>query len=287
MPANLEPRPSERICQPDFIYSGSLTWSSWDAYYENDLENEDDVDEKPIEPSELESWFDDVAAPAKTLAFLTSKSFPLSPANPSRINTSPRVLDVGTGNGSALFSLLLEGGYTGSMLGVDYSERSIALARQLKERYAQNGSPFADAGVQDNIVTSFRNISFEVFDLIQQDPKKMTWWPAAEGGFDLVLDKGTFDAISLSSETYMDTEQNERRVGQKYPPLVATLVKRGGFFLITSCNWTEEEVIRWFTSTAGMEDVFEVYHRIKYPTFEFGGQKGQGVATICFRKKSG
>lgn len=253
----------------------SLPWSplttlSWDNYYENDLENGDGEDDEPGDPSELDSWFDDVNAPAKTLAFLTSDHFPLSPQNTIHAS-SPSVLDLGTGNGSALLSLRLEGGYRGTMVGLDYSEQSIALARRLKKQFVVAGAS-AEAS---------ETLAFWIFDVTHDDPTTASWWPTSNGGFDLVLDKGTFDAISLSSETHSD-----RRIAELYPQKVATLVRPGGFFLITSCNWTEEEVIRWFTEGVDMEHIFEVYHKIKYPSFSFGGQQGQGVASICFRKRS-
>lgn len=205
---------------------------------------------------------------------------------------APTVLDLGTGNGSALFSLRLEGGYSGHMLGVDYSSQSIELARRLWRQYlnapATASSPAEAAAAEPTSRTG--DITFETLDLIHDDLASQPWWPVT-GGFDLVLDKGTFDAISLSSSTIRDPASNtERRVCELYPAKVAQMVNPGGFLLITSCNWTEDEVIRWFT-LPGLEQPssvrLEVYGRIKYPIFEFGGQKGQGVASVCFRRVDG
>lgn len=277
--------------------------------------NEDDTVESPPDPSELESWFDDVGAPAKTLAFLTDASFPLSPQYLSTLDDDdspktrttaaaaaaqnhPTVLDLGTGNGSALFSLRLEGGYRGRMVGVDYSRQSIELARRLWRQYADS-PPSSSSSSRVSSQKVAGAISFEELDLIHDDPtsSQLPWWPTTEGGFDLVLDKGTFDAISLSSATVHDPVSNlDRRVCELYPAKVARMVKPGGFLLVTSCNWTEEEVVRWFTgseSDAGSGDErarrvrLEVYNRIRYPIFEFGGQKGQGVASVCFRRVDG
>lgn len=308
---------------------------SWDKYYQNDLDNDEDEDDEddygddegdedhnqPPDPSELESWFDDVGAPAKTLAFLTSSSFPLSPnytpSSPgpdadrskpeaevdvgSRTSPSaPTVLDLGTGNGSALFALRLEGHYPGLMVGVDYSAQSIELARRLRAQF--------EAAAPQPRSRSLADVDFEVLDLIHDTPEEQPWWPAPRstgtgtaaaggGGFDLVLDKGTFDAISLSSATVVDpaTNNTERRICELYPSKVLAMVRPGGFLLVTSCNWTEEEVVSWFTGASaaaeGEGDAaaarFEVYDTIKYPVFEFGGQKGQGVASVCFRKVLG
>jgi EEF1A lysine methyltransferase 2 len=249
----------------------TLTFRSWNNYYQNDLDNQGDGDESTEYVSELESWFDDVGAPAKTLSFLTSDTFPLSPSRTAG-SPPPSVLDVGTGNGSALFSLRLDGGFTGPMVGVDYSEQSITLARELWKR------------LRASHTTEYNDISFAVFDVIHDNPKTASWWNLnSQNGFDLVLDKGTFDAISLSSEIISLPDGSSKKVFEVYPQKVGALVKPGGYFLITSCNWTQEEIVKWFTGE-GMEGILEVFHVIEYPAFKFGGKMGQGVVSVCFRK---
>ncbi|KPI36983.1 Protein-lysine N-methyltransferase EFM4 [Cyphellophora attinorum] len=248
------------------------TRSYWDEYYQNDLDHDESEGDEATALSshtDLESWFDDVGAPAKVLQYLTSEAFPLA----SR-KTSCTVLDLGTGNGSSLFSLFIDGGYTGCLVGIDYSQQSIELANKLHARYSRL---FATPQHRPP------PISFHVFDMVTDDPLIATWWPEDGEGFDLVLDKGTFDAVSLSSETVVDSQGVDKRLCEIYPGKTAALVRKGGFFLITSCNWTEEEVIDWFT-TGEMQDQFEVFGKIKYKTFQFGGHKGQGVSTVCFRK---
>jgi EEF1A lysine methyltransferase 2 len=188
------------------------------------------------------------------------------------------VLDLGTGNGSALFSIRHDGGFAGLLVGVDYSEQSIRLANHLKTRYAS----IDDESLQFNL----SDMTFDVFDLISQKPEKAVWWPESENGFDLVLDKGTFDAISLSAELVTDDMGAEKRMNEVYPSKVVHLVRPGGYFLITSCNWTEEEIVNWFTVTESIQGIFKVVDTIKYKTFEFGGKKGQGVTTVCFHKAS-
>lgn len=249
-----------------------LTTGSWNNYYQNDLDNQEDGAEPDRNVSELESWFDDVGAPAKTLGFLTSDSFPLSPHFTAGSSSPPSVLDMGTGNGSTLFSLRIDGEFEGHMVGIDYSEQSIGLARKLWKQ------------LKDHHVTDRpKGVSFEVFDIIRHDPKASSWWKTDSEGFDLVLDKGTFDAISLSSETTELPDGSTKKIFELYPEKVAALVKPAGYFLITSCNWTQDEIIDWFT-TGTMQNVFKVFHVIKYPVFQFGGQTGQGVVSICFKK---
>ena len=253
--------------------------NSWENHYGHDLACGVGDGSEPVDLAELESWFDDVGAPAKTLAFLTSKSFPLSPNNVKGGRPHASVLDIGSGNGSTLLSLRLAGRYQGPMLGVDYSAQSVSLARKLCNVYL--GPEHENE--TDLTISPATRISFEVFDVIQDELKAATWWPDTTSGFDLVLDKGTFDAVSLSSEKVVSPTGNEIRPSELYPAKIANLVRPGGFFLITSCNWTQDEVIRQFT-TESMQGVLEVYQVIKYPTFHFGGQKGQGATSVCFRK---
>lgn len=183
------------------------------------------------------------------------------------------MLDLGAGNGSFLFQLALEGQYHGKMVGVDYSQQSVDLARRIWKRYTTDSSLRTDDQA---------DIKFERLDLLTDDIHHQTWCPS--DGFDLVHDKGTFDAISLSAETFQAADGTERRVFEQYPSKVAAMVKEGGYLLVTSCNWTEDEVVRWFTQVGGMQRTLQIFGRVKYPVYEFGGQQGQGVASVCFRK---
>jgi hypothetical protein len=162
------------------------------------------------------------------------------------------------------------------MLGVDYSPQSIQLARALAKHYASK----CTARIQ------CADIQFEVLDLIHSDPTTQPWWPSDAGGFDLVLDKGTFDAISLSSETIPSISPDgcQWRACEAYPGKVVEMVRPGGFLLVTSCNWTEEEVLHWFTESEGTLGRLQVWGKVEYPKYKFGGEEGQGVASLCFRR---
>jgi hypothetical protein len=164
---------------------------------------------------------------------------------------------LGTGNGSLLVALR-EDGWEGVMVGVDYSDASVELARR-------------GAGVRE-----VEDVRFEVWDVIGGTVPKGEWM--VEGGFDVVLDKGTFDAISYSE----GVDGEGRRVCEGYRERVGELVRRGGVVVVTSCNWTEEELGVWFV---GGESIFEVCGRIEYPVFRFGGKVGQSVCTVAFRRK--
>lgn len=108
---------------------------------------------------------------------------------------------------------------------------------------------------------------------------------AQERGWDVVHDKGTFDAVSLSDEA----DARGRRVSEGYKARVLRLVRPGGLFLVTSCNWTEAELEGWFgEGSAEVEEgggSFVRVGRVEYPSFSFGGVKGQTISTLCFQKR--
>ena len=148
---------------------------------------------------------------------------------------------------------LREEGFRGRMVGVDYSSTAIELARRVAQ---QKGT----------------EVEFQQWDIMSDEAL------GERGeGFDVVLDKGTFDAISLCEEK----DAEGKRVCEGYRGRVEGLVRRGGLLLVTSCNWTEEELRAWFAS-----DELVLDGRIRYPTFNFGGRSGQSISSVCFKRKS-
>ncbi|KAK2769516.1 hypothetical protein FQN53_006128 [Emmonsiellopsis sp. PD_33] len=274
-----------------------------DTRRDGDSDSDDDDNDEAFSDEDSDpgtSWFSEHNAPEKVMRFLTADSFPLAPCNTntntntltsdSKQQQQPTILDLGTGNGSMLTLLRDEGEFTGPMVGVDYSEKSIELARRLHAHDHGDGDGDGDASL----------LRFEVWDVFDPTPvRELDWFPSAGGGFDIVLDKGTFDAISLSAEEVVVELEEERdmkgsrvvqrRVCERYPGIVRGLVRRGGFLVVTSCNWTEAELVKWFTEGEGEGegDRLEVWGRVEYPKFRFGGQEGQGVCTVCFRRVGG
>lgn len=221
-------------------------------------------------------WFDDSDAEEKMLEFilrLTPSYEPESdddddeedgvPPNTSLSQDTTSFLDLGCGNGSILFALR-RAGFNGPLHGVDYSPQSVALARQI-----------ADA--EDEL----KDVVFSQWDLLNDDVSVAL---GSQGqGYDVLLDKGTFDAISLSAATNDDG----KRIMEGYRPRALSLVKNGGLFLITSCNWTEDELKGWFVNVEDESNgKFDVVGRVKYRTFSFGGVKGQTISTLCLRKSA-
>lgn len=149
------------------------------------------------------------------------------------------------------------------MVGIDYSSASVTLCRKRLEALRQEEG---DRG------QTFRDVEFEEWDVMRSAVRE--GWKES---FDVVLDKGTFDAISLSEET----DEAGRRICEGYREKVELLIKRGGCLLVTSCNWTEVELKGWFVGGD-----LEAVGRVEYPVFRFGGQAGQSISTVCFQKKS-
>jgi SAM-dependent methyltransferase len=188
-------------------------------------------------------------------AYLTAPTSQLASLRPRTAS----VLDLGSGNGALLFDCRVAG-FAGPLVGVDYAPEAVELARRLGRDRSGGGG--GGSGGDDGA-----SVRFEVWDVMGADPAG-PWLPPA--GFDLVLDKGTFDAVCLSGGG----------VGSAYAARVAGLVRVGGWLLVASCNWTEEELVAWFTAGAG----WAVHGRIGYRAFSFGGGTGQAVSSVCFRR---
>ncbi|KAL2680787.1 hypothetical protein Neosp_008390 [[Neocosmospora] mangrovei] len=225
----------------------------WDNLYTTEITNNTE------DPSDIGTvWFDDSDAEAKILEFLEGLLEPEDPDSPTLSQDNTSFLDLGCGNGSLLFSLREED-WSGRALGVDYSPKSVSLARQI-------------ASTKES-----ENVEFEEWDVIAGPFDTVLNGSQAEG-WDVVLDKGTFDAISLSDEK----DAQGRRLCEGYRERVLQLVRRGGIFLVTSCNWTESELRSWFERRDG--EGFDVVGRVEYRSFSFGGAKGQTISTLCFRR---
>eukprot|EP00079_Xenopus_tropicalis_P037721 XP_017951492.1 PREDICTED: protein-lysine N-methyltransferase METTL10 isoform X2 [Xenopus tropicalis] len=91
--------------------------------------------------------------------------------------------------------------------------------------------------------------------------------------FDVCLDKGTFDAVSLDP-----TGATEKR--EQYVRSLCQALKAQGLFIITSCNWTKEELLSQF----GEE--FEFKDELPTPTFSFGGKAGHSVTALVLQRRN-
>ncbi|XP_069095228.1 EEF1A lysine methyltransferase 2 isoform X3 [Pleurodeles waltl] len=91
-------------------------------------------------------------------------------------------------------------------------------------------------------------------------------------GFDLCVDKGTLDAISLDPNC-------AAKKRQEYLASLRRVLKDNGHFVITSCNWTREELICQFA------EGFTFLEELPTPKFSFGGRTGSSVTALVFQKK--
>lgn len=155
-----------------------------------------------------------------------------------------RVIDLGCGNGMLLVELAREG-YT-SLLGVDYSPKAVELAENIAKDQELD-------------------IAYKVADLMNVESCKEL------GVYGIVHDKGTYDAISLCPE-------NPKEKRELYIESVRNMMDESSLFIITSCNWTEEELITSF------EGKFIKKCTIPTPSFKFGGKVGSVVTSVVFKK---
>jgi EEF1A lysine methyltransferase 2 len=133
---------------------------------------------------------------------------PLSSNTPSE---SPSILEVGSGNGALLFALV-EAGYPPTLLhGIDYSPDAIKLSQAI--------ASVRGSGTEE--------IRFTLCDFLSQDPSPDSTFD----GWDLVLDKGTFDAMALG-----DKDEDGHAPSARYPGRLVKLLKPGGRFMITCEN---------------------------------------------------
>jgi SAM-dependent methyltransferase len=278
--------------------------SSWDDLYTTEIVNHaaNPADEGTV-------WFDDSDAEAKMLNFLDDVetdpdrlSLPalatttMSAIRLDREETS--FLDLGCGNGSLLFSLR-DAGWNGRLLGVDYSAQSVALAQQIAKTRRSNEQE--DGEDDEGVEGSEDDVVFQIWDVLNGSLSAVVPEAGIENsaqGWDVVLDKGTFDAVSLSAER----DDRGRRISEGYRERVIELLRLGGLFLVTSCNWTEHELRGWFEGDVaevqgagdGVVDVgnasaalggrLRQVGTVEYRSFSFGGVKGQTISTVCFMK---
>ena len=123
-------------------------------------------------------------------------------------DSKPFIVEIGVGNGNLLFALHEEGYDAKRMAGVDYSTDAVRLAQSIaKTKEAED-------------------ITFESSDFLNDSLLKLDCM--GDDGWDLVLDKGTYDAMALAEK-----DGSGKKPCDAYPSRVASVLKPGGYFLIT------------------------------------------------------
>lgn len=217
------------LCHMDFKPSTLGTQKYWDEFYAKEIANFED---NPEDTGEC--WFSDSGAQERVVSYVEDLVQEWGGKHVS-------VVDLGSGNGRLLFALE-NANIAGTFVGIDYSPASIDLASRI-------------AAVEGY------SAQFERVDLLTDNWSSDT--------FDIVLDKGTLDAIALSGQTYDGLSSIEQ-----YASKVKQLVAPGGRLIITSCNFTESEL----GNLIGLE-----FESLSYPEFVFGGRRGRTVVTLVFR----
>lgn len=159
--------------------------------------------------------------------------------NSNLVKQEAKIVDLGCGNGMLLVELATEG--FENLTGLDYSENAVTLCKKVAEKHKMN-------------------INFMKCDILD----------SLNSVYDVILDKGTYDAISLSK----DSKANRT----KYKQNVHCSLQVDGFFIIVSCNWTQDELVDFFKPNFSLMEI------IPTPQFTFGGKVGN-VVTICVFKK--
>ncbi|KAM5535943.1 hypothetical protein V8D89_010383 [Ganoderma adspersum] len=253
------------MSSPDLQPSKLGTKEHWENVYSSELTNFEEIGD------EGEVWFGEDSVEKMVDWALENVPSDLSPS----------ILEVGAGNGNLLFALCEAGYNPHKILGVDYSLDAIKLAQAI----AKNKSSPQPDEVEDEgegaqpALEDADKITFSVCDFLQDDvvlPESMAVEAGSVPVWDLVLDKGTFDAIALAEK-----DVSGRTPSDGYPVRIGRVVKPGGFFLITSCNFTEEELKAKFANNVTR---LRYHSRIPWPTFSFGGHSGNVYSSVAFHK---
>jgi SAM-dependent methyltransferase len=238
------------------------THAHWEAAYAAELAALADVGD------EGEIWFG-AGVEKKTVALAVQVCPPTGAA---------RVLDVGTGNAAMLLALAAAG--YADLTGSDYSDAGLELAAAVAAKRGVRTARAAAAEARSVAAAAAPAPASPHITLVKDDATDSKL-PGAS--FDLITDKGTLDAIALSSAG--------AAAAAAYIRCAARLLAPDGAFVVTSANATLDELtalVEGATSQEG-EDVVPrlTYsdHVRDYPSFSFGGRVGTRVATAAFKRQ--
>ncbi|XP_078269722.1 EEF1A lysine methyltransferase 2 [Rhinoraja longicauda] len=154
------------------------------------------------------------------------------------------LLDIGTGNGVLLVELA-KAGFT-NLSGIDNSKIALELAKAVVDK------------------EGLLSLKLQVADFLHPFP--------CLSHYEICIDKGTFDAISLDFDHPVENLRS-------YCQSLLSVLKNGGLFIITSCNWTKQELLNHFI------EGFELLDELPTSKFHFGGTTGNSVTMLVFKRK--
>ncbi|XP_058154155.1 EEF1A lysine methyltransferase 2 isoform X1 [Dasypus novemcinctus] len=231
-----------------FAPSALGTQEHWDAVYERELQ----TFQKYGDTGEI--WFGEESM-NRLIRWMEKHKIPLDAS----------VLDIGTGNGVFLVELVGECSiicryHTFINLAVDGHLAKFGFSNVTGIDYSTSAIQLSESIIKKE---GLSNIKLKVEDFLNLSTKL--------SGFHICVDKGTFDAISLNPDNAIEKRK-------QYVKSLSKVLKVEGFFLITSCNWTKEELLNEFS------EGFELFEELPTPKFSFGGRSGNSVAALVFQK---
>ncbi|VDL19100.1 unnamed protein product [Hymenolepis diminuta] len=223
----------------------------WDDHYDLELKNFEQFED------EGDIWFG-IPSEERIIRYLVSAETP----------KDARILDLGCGNGHFCLELAKRG-YS-SVTGVDYSRSAISLANKLAEKY------ILSCKILHECVNILSLESINVFS------------PSPNDTYDVAIDKGTFDAITLIPDDTDPTRICEK-ARDVYIQNTYRLLRPDATFIITSCNWAADELRREFerpqTTNKTVRRVLEFVCEVPpISTFTFGGKTGASTVCLVFKR---
>lgn len=230
----------------------------WEEHYELELKNYmEDGDEGEI-------WFGK-GLNRKIVDWLLKR---LNSAGANKSSTRIDVIDIGCGNSFLLCSLVekfrrdlgaLSDQPSLRALGIDYSANSVNLSTKI---------------VQDRQLSEY--IELRECDFLNQAQVSSI---AATRRFDVIIDKGTYDAICL---LHGQSDENLKQTKEAYLRSVRALGKTGTVYILASCNHTQDELTQLIEFSEDFEGNSKLIDKIETPSIEFGGKSGSQVTCLIY-----
>lgn len=129
---------------------------------------------------------------------------------------------------------------------MDYSQAAVDLAKKVAAEQEKDFIQYEVCKHNAYLVSLQNDFTFMCYFHLSQTCDFLDDLSFAPGKllkqkYDVILDKGTYDAISLNPDDSLSMRS-------KYISNLLEILQPNGVFIITSCNWTEEELKKQFSS---------------------------------------
>ncbi|XP_049849312.1 EEF1A lysine methyltransferase 2-like [Schistocerca gregaria] len=261
---------AEEDCIIDPGQSPLGTKEYWDEFYTAELFDFEDADTS-------ECWFGEEVNEkvCDWIALGCDRENPTNTQTFPGLSLESKILDIGCGNAKTLIYLVEKHSFK-TLHGVDYSKFGIELGQKfLRSRFKLSECP----------------VSLFVLDIV--DLAGLSENTLLSSNYDLIFDKGTFDAICLNCVKDMR---------MRYICAVCSLMKpEQSYLVINSCNWTENELVQLVESMSTTKNrkacceelkielvqnknyALKKFKCLPHPVFEFRGQTGSALVTVAFK----